>query len=72
MIDLIKDKKSPWHETYIWSKDCDSIREKYIKDRSSIDINNIERYFSNLRLNGLNVSFRLFCFPKELKHVSLD
>ncbi|RNA40413.1 leucine-rich repeat-containing 43 [Brachionus plicatilis] len=55
MIDLIKDQKSPWYETYIWSRDCDSIRERYIRDRSSINLKNIERYFSNLRLNSLDI-----------------
>ncbi|CAF0887509.1 unnamed protein product [Brachionus calyciflorus] len=56
MIDLIKDKKSPWFESYDWSKDCDLIRERFIKDRNSININKIEQYFTNLRLNSLDIT----------------
>lgn len=59
LIDLIRDIKSPWYEAYDWSKNCDSIRERFIKDKKSINLNNIEQYFTNLRLNDKNVIFKL-------------
>lgn len=55
LIDLIRDQKSPWHKEFAWSSNCDAIREAYIKNRRSLKIGTIEKYFTNLRFNNQNI-----------------
>ena len=59
LLELIRDNKSPWHETVNWTRNGDSIRESYIKDSDSIDIDFIEKYFTSLRFNDLQVYKKL-------------
>ena len=55
LLDLIRDKKSPWHDAAEWTHNGDSIREAFIKDSNQIDLNFIEKYFTSLRFNDLQV-----------------
>ncbi len=56
MIDLIKEKKSPFFETIDWSKNGESIRETYIRDPHKLNLKSIERCFLSIRLNDKNIS----------------
>ena len=56
LLELIRDKRSPWHETAEWTRNADSIRETYIRDSDQIDLNFVEKYFSSLRFNDLQVN----------------
>lgn len=55
LLDLIKDKKSPWYTNYAWSNEANKIRELYINDPKAINVDNIEQYFNTLRLIDKNV-----------------
>lgn len=56
LLDLIKDKNSPWYINYDWSNEANKIRELYISEINSINLNDIEQYFKTLRLIDRNVS----------------
>lgn len=60
LLDLIRDKKSPWHELAEWTRDADSIRESYIRDSNQFNLDFVEKYFSSLRFNDLEVL--IICF----------
>ena len=57
LIDLIRDKKSPFFETIDWSRNGESIRETYIKDAHKLNLKSIEKCFSSIRLNDKNVKY---------------
>lgn len=57
LLDLIKDKKSPWFEMIEWTNDGDHIRQTYIKQQSKFQKYEIENFFTSLRLTDLQVSF---------------
>ena len=56
LLDLIKDKNSPWYINYNWSNEANKIRELYISEIGAINLNNIEQYFKTLRLIDKNVN----------------
>ena len=62
LIDLLRDKKSPWYELIDWTTDAGSIRETNVvfndkkKNRAGVDLACIENYFSCLRFNDKRVS----------------
>lgn len=66
LLHLIRDKKSPWHETVglQWTRNGETIRENFIKDSDKIDLSNIEKYFTSLRLNELEVIYNFFIIKK--------
>ena len=55
LLDLIKDKKSPWFEIIEWTNDGDFIRQTYINEQSKIQKYNIEEFFTSLRLPDFQV-----------------
>ncbi len=55
LLDLLKDKKSPWYEVIDWTRDGDKIRQKFVRDQNQIDLNQIEKYFTSLRLNDFQI-----------------
>jgi hypothetical protein len=69
LLELIRDKKSPWHETVNWTRNGDMIRESYIKDSNSIDLDFIEKYFTSLRFNDLQVKYfyKIFILNSHFK-----
>ncbi len=50
---MLKDKKSPWYEVIDWTKDGEDIRKNFIKKKINLEF--IQNYFTNLRLNDLKV-----------------
>lgn len=56
LLNLLKEKKSPWYEVIEWTKNGDYIRETYIKNKAKINIIEIEKYFETLRLIDLQVT----------------
>ena len=59
LLDLLKDKKSPWYEVIEWTKDGDCIRQAYVKNQDKIKLNQIHNYFTSLRLNDLRVCLKI-------------
>ena len=60
LLDLVKDKNSPWYINYDWSSEANKIRELYISEINSINLDNIEKYFKTLRLIDKNVTLIFF------------
>ncbi len=55
LLDLLRDKKSPWYEVINWSRDGANLRHTYVRDQARIDLAHIEKYFTSLRLNDLQI-----------------
>ena len=66
LIDLIKEKKSPFFETIEWSKNGESIRETFIRDSHKLNLKSIEKCFASIRLNDKNINY----IDRDLKSFS--
>jgi hypothetical protein len=55
LLDLIKDKHSPWYAKYDWSDEANLIREAYISGKR-INLSNIEEQFKTLRFVDKDVN----------------
>jgi hypothetical protein len=64
-MDLISDNKSLWHELVDWTSNGDKIRRSFLEKNNSVDIDKIEKYFTNLRLNDYQVKISIEMYTFE-------